>query len=159
MPHLAEINVARALAPLDDPMLAPFMVQIAAVNELADRSPGFVWRLQTEYGDATGIQAFDDPRVLVNMSVWRDVDSLWRFTYDSGHLAPFRERRRWFEPPTQPHLALWWIPEGRIPTLDEGRARLEHLVAHGPTPFAFTFKQMFDEQGAPMSRERPIDPR
>jgi hypothetical protein len=153
--HLAEINVARAIMPLDAPEMADFIALIPGVNELADRSPGFVWRLQTEYGDATGIQAFDDAAMLVNMSVWRDLEALRAFTYASDHLVPFRGRRRWFEPPTAPHMALWWIPAGTIPTLQEGKDRLDALVARGPTPLAFTFKQAFAPNGTPLHREPP----
>ena len=156
---LAEINVARALMPLDDPRMADFIALIPGVNELADRSPGMVWRLQNEYGDATGIRAFDDNAMLVNMSVWRDFESLREFTYASDHLIPFRARRRWFEAPATPHMALWWIPAGTIPTLQEGKDRLDLVTAHGPTPHAFTFRQPFAADGRPMGRDaRPLEP-
>jgi hypothetical protein len=157
--HLAEINVARALTPLDAPEMADFVALIPGVNELADRSPGFVWRLQTEYGDATGIRAFDDAAMLVNMSVWRDLEALRAFTYASDHLVPFRARRRWFAPPTAPHMALWWIPAGTIPTLQEGKDRLDAVVANGPTPIAFTFKHAFAPDGTPLDPEaRRLEP-
>jgi len=152
--HLAEINIARALAPMDSPLMADFLPLIPPVNDLADRSDGFVWRLQSEYGDATGIRAFDDAAFLVNMSVWRDIESLRAFTYATDHLIPFRARRNWFEPPTFAHVALWWIPAGTIPTLQDGKDRLDLLAALGPTPHAFTFKQPFGPDGARLDPER-----
>ena len=162
--HLAEVNIAKALYPMNAPEMAEFRALIPPVNELADRSPGFVWRLQTEYGDATGIRAFDDEAFLVNMSVWRDLESLRAFTYASDHLIPFRARRKWFEAPTFVHMALWWVPAGTIPTLEEGKARLDAIAALGPTPHAFTFKQAFAPDGTPLERaerpalERPLSP-
>ena len=153
--HLAEINVARALTPLDAPEMADFIALIPGVNQLAERSPGYVWRLQTEYGDATGIRAFDDAAMLVNMSVWRDVEALRGFTYASDHLIPFRARRRWFEVPSAPHVALWWIPAGTIPTLQEGKDRLDLITAKGPTSHAFTFRHAFGPDGAPLERDAP----
>jgi hypothetical protein len=113
------------------------------VNALADDSPGFVWRLQTDDGDATGIRAFDDERILVNASVWESMEALWRFVYDGRHLDVMRRRREWFTRLGEAHMVLWWIPAGSIPTLAEMRERIEHLRAHGPTPYAFTFKRHF----------------
>ncbi len=141
--HLAQINIARMLAPLDDPRMAGFVDQLEPLNALADASPGFVWRLQDEAGDATSIRVFDDDRILLNMSVWESLETLQDYVYQSTHLAPLRERKQWFEVPDAPHLALWWIPAGHIPTPQEAKARLEHLRRHGPTPQAFTFKQAF----------------
>lgn len=140
--HLAQINVARMLAPLSDPQMAGFVDQLDAINTLADQSEGFVWRLQSESGNATEIQAFEDELILVNMSVWESVEALRRYTYHSQHVDVFRTRRQWFEP-MQPSLALWWVPAGHIPTAVEGKARLEILARRGPTANAFTFKQLF----------------
>ena len=141
--HLAQINIARMHAPLDDPLMAGFVAQLDPVNALADQSPGFVWRLQDEAGDATSIRVFDDDRILVNMSVWETMEALRDYVYRSGHLGVLRDRKRWFEPPDGPYLALWWIPAGHVPTPEEGRQHLDHLRRHGPTPEAFTFKSLF----------------
>lgn len=141
--HLAQINVARALAPLDDPVMADFVARLDAVNALADRSPGFVWRLQDESGNATDIPATDDPLVIVNMSVWASVEALFDFVYRSGHKAVLTRRREWFERYDGPHMALWWVEAGHRPTVAEGLARLERLAENGPSADAFTFRQRF----------------
>ncbi len=141
--HLAQINIGRALAPLDDPLLAGFMSRLDDINAVADASPGFVWRLQSESGNATDIQAFTDPRMLINLSVWESLESLFDFVYRSGHTAVMARRREWFEPSAGPYMALWWVPAGRLPSVEEALGRLEHLERHGPTPEAFTFKQRF----------------
>ena len=141
--HLAQINVGRVLAPLDDPLMAGFVDQLDPLNALADASPGFVWRLQDEAGDATSIRVFEDDRILLNMSVWESLEALQEYVYRSAHLSPLRDRKRWFEVPGDAHLALWWVPAGHIPTPQEAKERLEHLRRHGPTPEAFTFKQAF----------------
>jgi hypothetical protein len=141
--HLAQVNVGIIAAPLDSPQLADFVAGLDPVNALADGAPGFVWRLQTEDGDATAIRAFDDDRILVNMSVWEDVESLGAFVYRSGHLEVLRRRREWFDRMTSVFLALWWIPDGTRPTVDEAKRRLELLEARGPTADAFTFKVPF----------------
>jgi hypothetical protein len=112
------------------------------VNALADAAPGFVWRLQDESGDATSIKAFGDERLIVNMSVWENLDALWRFVYDSEHLAVMRRRREWFER-LRMHLALWWVPAGTLPTVEDAELRLAALEERGPTDYAFTFKQPF----------------
>lgn len=141
---LAQLNIARMRWPLDDSRMAGFVELLDPINELADRAPGFVWRLQTDEGDATAVRAFDDDLMLVNLSVWRDLESLRAFTYRSDHKLPLRGRRQWFEPMDEPHLVLWWLPAGHIPTLDDAKARLELLQAHGPTPEAFTMRHSFD---------------
>ena len=141
--HIAQINVARARAPVDDPLLADFVAQLDAVNALADASPGFVWRLQDESGDATAIQAYDDPRIIVNVSVGRSIDDLFDFAYRSAHRQVLSRRAEWFEHHDGPSMALWWIPAGDVPTIEECVARLELLRERGPTALAFTFKQRF----------------
>ena len=145
--HLAQFNIARMLAPIDDPIMEGFRTQLEPVNALADRSPGFVWRLQAEGGDATSIRAYPDPLVVVNMSVWESLESLHAFVYQSRHLGPLRDRRQWFEPASAPILVLWWVPAGHIPTVEEGVERLERLRANGPTESAFTFKAPFPPPG------------
>lgn len=143
MEHLAQLNVARALGPLDGELLAPFIAAIDEVNALADVAPGFVWRLQddaSELPGATGIQAYDDPLMIVNLSVWGSREALWEFVYSREHLAVMRRRREWFGALGESHLVLWWVAAGELPTVQESIARLDHLRAHGPTPHAFTFK-------------------
>ena len=110
--HIAQVNVARALEPLDSPLLAGFVAALAPVNALADAAPGFVWRLQTEDGDATAVRIGDDPRVIVNLSVWASLEALWAFVYGGPHVGVMQRRRGWFERPVETHLALWWVPAG-----------------------------------------------
>src|SRR5213594_3529563 len=106
--HLAQVNIARMLAPLDSPAMAGFVAQLPIVNAIADRSMGFVWRLETAEGDATAVRASDDPLILFNLSVWGSVEALKEFTYLSGHAGPLRSRAHWFVRPMDAHLALWW---------------------------------------------------
>ncbi|NYH52363.1 hypothetical protein HNR06_001952 [Nocardiopsis arvandica] len=141
--HLAQINVGVLKAPLDDPSMAGFAERIDPVNALADEAPGFVWRLVEEgAGDATGLRPFGDA-LLINYSVWEDVESLWNFTYRSEHLELLRGRREWFERIEEAYLALWWVPSGTIPTVEEAGRRLDLLREHGPTPEAFTLRTSF----------------
>ncbi len=147
--HLAQLNVGRVRAPLEDPLMAEFVASLQPVNALADASPGFVWRLQTEDGDATAFRVFDDERMMINMSVWETFETLYEFVYRSAHLEVFRQRRHWFETPTAPHMVLWWIPRGHIPTIEEAKSRLEHLRAHGPSATAFTLKRRFPAPDRP----------
>jgi Domain of unknown function (DUF3291) len=151
--HVAQVNIALAREPLDSPVLAEFVANLEPVNALADAAPGFVWRLQDETGDATSIQAFDDERLIINMSVWESIEALWSFVYDGGHLEVMRRRREWFTRwATSGYMCLWWIPAGHIPSTDEAKERLEHLEANGPTPRAFTFRHRFDPRAAPAGR-------
>lgn len=145
--HLAQVNIARMRAPLDAPLMADFVAQLETVNALADASPGFVWRLQGEDGDATSVQAFDDPLILINMSVWESVEALHAFVYKSGHRGVLKDRQRWFEAFAAPHMALWWIAAGHIPTPEEAKARLELLARIGPSPDAFTFSKRYPPPG------------
>jgi len=142
--HLAQYNLARLLAPLDDPLLADFVAELHRINSLGDRTPGFVWRHQTEDGTSTSVRVRGDPLILVNFTVWESAEALFDFTYRSDHANVYRRRREWFEAPTEAHLVLWWISAGHIPTIAEGDDRLDHLRANGATPHAFTFKQRFD---------------
>ena len=144
MHHVAQINVARMRFPIDDPGMADFVAQLDAINGLADRSPGFVWRLQSDDGDATTIQAFEDANILINMSVWESIEALFEFTYKSGHTGVFRRRHEWFSAADGAHLAMWWLRKGRLPRVEQGIARLKYLDRHGPTARAFTFKDRFD---------------
>jgi hypothetical protein len=138
--HLAQVNIALPKEPLDAPLLRDFVAALDPVNALADAAPGFVWRLQTDDGDATGIDAFGDDRLIVNMSVWESLDALRAFTYrNPAHLAVMRRRREWFVKHAEAYQVLWWIPEGHIPAVQEAEEKLAHLREHGPTPDAFTF--------------------
>ena len=147
--HLAQVNIARMLAPIDSPIMAGFVSQLPIVNALADRSPGFVWRLQTPEGDATAVQAYDDPLIIVNLSVWESVEVLRDFAYKSGHTGPLRDRLKWFEKPKEAHLALWWVPAGHIPTVEEARDRLAFRRANGDTPVAFSFAKQYPAHEEP----------
>jgi hypothetical protein len=141
--HLAQVNLATLRAPLDAPELAGFVAQLEPINALADHSPGFVWRLQTEDGDATSIRAFDDRRIMVNLSVWESLEALRSFVYVSRHLDVMRRRREWFHRMADAYMVLWWVPAGTIPTVAEARDRLELLTRNGPGPDAFTFRAPF----------------
>jgi len=147
--HIAQLNVGRAVAPPGSAELADFMAALDRINALAESSPGFVWRLQSTSGNATDILVSQDPRFLVNMSVWSSVEALFGFVYRSGHTDFLKRRREWFEKPTQAHQVLWWIPAGHIPTTEEAMERLEHLRREGPTQRAFTFNLRFPPPGEP----------
>jgi heme-degrading monooxygenase HmoA len=142
--HLAQFNIARIRAPLDDPQMKGFVDRLAELNALAERSSGFVWRLQTPAGDATYLRPYDDDRIIVNMSVWETVEALKQYVYKSGHADALRQRREWFESFAGAYVTLWWVPAGHRPGLHEAKQRLTHLEAHGPSQFAFTFKQIFE---------------
>jgi hypothetical protein len=141
--NLAQINIARMRAPIDDPLMASFRAKLDEVNTAAEQSSGFVWRLQEDTGDATAIRAFEDPLILINMSVWRDLESLQDYTYRSTHLAVLRDRKHWFQKMDGAAIALWWIPEGHTPTVDEGTLHLAMLMKDGPTAESFTFQHNF----------------
>jgi hypothetical protein len=133
---------------MDDPIVDDFRTNLDAVNALAEVSPGYVWRLQDDTGNATSIKPFEDELEIINLTVWESIDALADFTYRSGHVDFLRRRREFFEAPAQPILCLWWIPEGSIPTIDDAIARLEHLRTNGPSPTAFTFRHRFEPDGA-----------
>lgn len=141
--HIAQMNVATARYDLDDERMADFMNNLDRVNALAEASPGFVWRLKSDQGNATDIQVTDDPRFIVNMSVWESVEVLFDFVYRTGHRGIMVRRREWFEKPAGPYQVLWWVDKNHMPTADEGLACLDHLARHGPNPYAFTFKSVF----------------
>jgi hypothetical protein len=143
--QLAQINIGRILAPIGDPLMADFVSQLPPINAIADTSPGFVWRLQTESGDATSIRVYEDEMVAINMSVWESVDALREYVYKSAHSGVLRDRKRWFEKFEGPYYAMWWIPAGHIPTTEEGKTRLDHLREYGDTAYAFSFKNIFPE--------------
>lgn len=148
--HLAQVNVARLSAPLDSPQLADFVANLEPINAVADASEGFVWRLQTEAGDATALRFMDDDWLIVNMSVWKSLETLRSYVYRSRHADVLRRRQEWFDRMVEAHVALWWIEAGTLPTLDDARERLLRLRADGPTPDAFTLKEPY-----PLRRPAP----
>ena len=141
--HLAQANVARVRAPIDSPKLAEFVALLEPINAIADASPGFVWRLQSDDGDATSIRVFDDDELLVNISVWESVEALRAFVFETRHLEVFQRRKEWFHRIAEAHLALWWIPMGHIPTVADAEKRITYLRMNGPTPYAFTLADPF----------------
>jgi hypothetical protein len=141
--QLAQVNIARMLAPLDDPIMAGFVNRLDEINALSEGTPGFIWRLQTPAGDATTLRPYDDEWIIINMSVWESIETLRQFAYYSRHVELYRNRAHWFEKPSDHILTLWWIPAGHIPTPDEAKLKLETIRANGPTPLAFTFKDRF----------------
>lgn len=145
--HIAELNIARAVGPMDSRAMADFVANLDRINAIGDASPGFVWRLQDESGAATLIRAFEDPAIIVNLTVWASIEALRAYAYRSDHVEVLRRRREWFVPLDGPSLVLWWVPTGHRPTVAEARGRLEHLAAHGPTPEAFTLKVAFPPGG------------
>jgi len=141
--HLAQINIGRLRHTLDDPRMVDFVGNLATINALAEASEGFVWRLTDDTGNATSIAAYEDPAIIVNMSVWTGPEALYAFAYQTAHRRFVQRRKEWFGLFDGPYLALWWIAEGAIPTVVEGRQRLDHLARVGPTAHAFTFRKSF----------------
>ncbi len=140
--HLAELNIGRLLHPLDDPRMADFADNLDRVNGIADRSEGFVWRLKGDSGNATGIQAFDDPRIVLNMSVWESVAALEKYVWQTVHKRFYGRRHEWFDRFEGPYFVMWWVPVGHRPTLAEALERLDHLKLHGPSDFAFGWESL-----------------
>jgi len=141
--QLAQVNIGVIKGPMDSPVMADFAGNLDRVNALAESMPGFVWRLQTDDGDATSIRPFENENMLVNMSVWRDIKALNDYVYRSAHVELMRRRKDWFERMDEAFLVLWWVPAGHRPTVAEAVVRLELLPAKGPTPEAFTFRHPF----------------
>jgi hypothetical protein len=156
--HLAQFNIARMVAPLDSEEMSGFVAGLEPINALADGAPGFVWRLQTEEGDATSLRPYDDDTMIVNLGVWESVEALAAFTYESDHLRVLRQRRQWFQRMAEAYLVLWWIPAGTIPTVEQAKARLTMLQERGPNPEAFTFRKPFPPpDAAPDEEIEPAD--
>jgi hypothetical protein len=160
--HLAQVNIALPLEPLDSARLRDFVAQLASVNAVADSTPGFVWRLQTEDGDATGIRGFGDDALIVNLSVWASLEALRGFVFESrAHVDVLRRRREWFERMAEAFTALWWVPQGHLPSVAEAEERLALLRSLGPSDLAFTFKRHFPpptEAPLPVDDERSLCP-
>lgn len=147
--ELAQLNIGIVRGPMDSPVMADFVANLARINALADGAEGFVWRLQTEAGDATAFRPFENENMLLNMSVWRDTASLQRFVYHSAHLEVMRRRREWFERIASAYMVLWWVARGHRPSIPEALARLETLRRLGASAQAFTFRQPFPPPDAP----------
>lgn len=140
--NLAQLNVARMKYEFDDPRVADFAANLDRINALADRSDGFVWRLQDEGGNAVDIQADADPMIIVNMSIWRDAESLEHFVWNTVHKQIYRRRGEWFSAMQDQHLVMWWVQDGQEPTVEEGMERLGHLRANGDSDFAFGWSHL-----------------
>lgn len=153
--ELAQLNVGIIKGPMDSSVMADFAANLERINTLADRSPGFAWRLQTEEGNATSIRPFENENLLLNISVWRDVESLHKYVYGSAHVEIMRRRREWFERMPEAFFVLWWVPAGHRPSIAEAIAKLDVLRARGPTAEAFTFRQPFPPPDA-VQTESPI---
>lgn len=141
--HLAQINIGKILYPTEDPRMAGFMDNLDKINALAEATEGFIWRLKTDEGNATSIHAFDDSMLLLNMSVWEDIEALYRYAYKSEHGEFFARRREWFGKADLPTPVLWWVDAGHIPTVAEAIERVNYLAANGASPYAFNFKERY----------------
>ena len=145
--HLAQLNIGRIRYEIEDPRMKGFVDNLAFVNELAERSPGFVWRYRDDSGNATNTRPYDgDPRMAVNMSVWRDVESLERFVWQTVHKRFYGQRHDWFETLGERYMVMWWVPSGHLPDVQEAIDRLEHLKAHGPSEHAFSWEDVASAQ-------------
>jgi hypothetical protein len=131
------------LGVIDDVVMAGFVARLESLNSLADASPGFVWRYQTEAGDATEVRVFDDQMILFNMSVWESVEALEQYVYRSKHVEALQKKAEWFERPTRPPLVLWWVEAGHIPSVEEAKEHFDDLWRDGPSAAAFSFKARF----------------
>ena len=142
--HLAQLNIAEAIAGMESPEMADFVANIERINQLAENSPGYIWRLTDEGGENSySMQLFDSEYIVTNMSVWEDKESLFQYVYHTAHVEIFKRRKEWFGKLGTAHLVMWYIPEGHIPNIEEAKERLEHLRKHGESPYAFTFKSTF----------------
>lgn len=141
--HVAQVNVARMREPLERPSMQAFVDGLEPINALADASPGFVWRLQTDDGDATALRVFDDDMIIVNMSVWDSVEALHAFVFRSEHAGYLRRRSEWFEKLAEASTVLWWIRAGEAPTVEDAKTKLEWLRARGPTREGFSLRDAF----------------
>lgn len=143
--HLAQINIAKAVADLDSPLMEGFVSRLDEINALAEGAKGFIWRLQSDAGDATSIRVFEDPRIYINMSVWETPDHLKHFVYRSAHVELIRDRDAWFGRLSEQHQAVWWVPAGHRPSAQEGRDRLMNLREQGPSATAFSLARPFPQ--------------
>ena len=148
MQQLAQINVARMIGVnIDDPIMKEFVDNLDRVNELAESSPGFVWRLKDESNNASSFDPYNDEQMIINISVWDDIESLEKFTYQTFHTDFLKRRKEWFVKYGKAHYAMWWIEKDMFPTVDESVQRLDYLQQNGPSEYAFSFKQSFPSGG------------
>ncbi|MEW7291469.1 DUF3291 domain-containing protein [Aquimarina sp. 2304DJ70-9] len=146
--HLAQVNIAEMIAPINDPVMTDFVNNLDRINALAEESKGFVWRLKDEEGNATAITVFDNLFLIINMSVWEDMDTLFNFTYKTAHVEILKRKKEWFKNMPRMHMAFWYVDNGHLPTPEEAKERLYYLQEHGETPYAFSFKSKFTEKEA-----------
>jgi heme-degrading monooxygenase HmoA len=141
--HLAQLNIGRVRHALDDPRMADFMNNLARVNALAERSPGYVWRYADASGNATDTRPFaDDPRMIINMSVWENAEALQKFVWQTVHRRFYARKHEWFEKLEGPYFVLWHVAAGHRPGVEEAIARLDHLKTHGPSDYAFGWQDV-----------------
>lgn len=146
--YLAQVNIARMIAPLDSPVMADFVDNLDRINAVAEKHEGFVWRLKGEQNDATALRVFEDDFLIINMSVWLSKEALFKFTYSSEHVAILKRKKEWFSAMKDIHMAFWYVPVAHLPTPNEAKTRLKYLNQNGETPYAFTFKSMFTPEDA-----------
>jgi hypothetical protein len=153
--YLAEYNISRIKAPLDSSIMKEFVDFLEPVNHFAEQSPGFIWRLAADGGQASSYlpPAYEDEMIVTNLTVWQDIDSLKNFVYQTVHTYFLRSRKKWFEQFPSQQLVMWWIPTEHTPSIEEGKQKLKHLEDQGPTLHAFTFQSLFDAEGKPLKRE------
>lgn len=143
---LAQVNIARMRAPIDDPLMADFVNNIDRINEIAESQPGFVWRLKGDDGNALAMRVFEDDRLLINVSTWRDIDALYAFTYQTAHKEFIRRKKEWFGKLEAMHMALWYTDTAEVHP-QEAKDRLLYLQEHGSSPHAFSFKEKYSPIG------------
>ena len=146
--HLAQVNIAKMLAPIDSPIMAEFVANLDRINALAENSEGFVWRLKDDSNSATSIKVYNDDLIIVNMSVWEHLENLFQYVYQSAHVEIFKRRKEWFEKMSEMHMVLWYVPAGHKPSVNEAVEKLNFLRKNGETPLAFTFKKRFTAEEA-----------
>jgi hypothetical protein len=146
--HLAQVNIGKILAPIDSPVMAEFVANLDRINALAENSEGFVWRLKDDSNNATSIKVYNDDFIIVNMSIWKNTEALFQYVYQSAHVEIFKRRKEWFGKMHEMHMALWYVPAGHKPSVNEAVEKLNFLRKNGETPFAFTFKKRFTAQEA-----------
>ncbi len=141
--YLAQVNIGKILGPMDSPVMAEFAANLNNINALAENSEGFIWRLKDDNNNATSIKVFEDDFLLINMSVWADAESLFKFVYQTHHVDYVKRRKEWFEKMQEVYMALWYVPATHTPTPQEAIERLNYLKLHGETPHAFSYKKRF----------------
>ncbi|TGN39544.1 DUF3291 domain-containing protein [Marinobacter confluentis] len=151
--YIAQLNIAQLKAPIDSPQLSDFVNNLDRINALADDSPGFVWRLQTEEGNATDIDYFGSDTIM-NLSVWDSVEALHRFVYRTAHVEIMSRKKEWFHSMNEAHMVLWWVPAGHMPSLYEAAEKLNAFRQQGPSPNAFTFKKAYPPPGEAIADKR-----